>query len=161
MYAPTQLFYLLPSRAGIAVVLFFSITVIYVAADFRYTLPNPFDGDCCDVASGACAGALASDRLLDADATRRCQLVLHALPPLCCPSFALQPPTCAVTQPRKQAPLLHLLRLADTTNPQGFCLTGTNKAGFSSIFVMPASLFTATVFSEAMWQRAWASADKR
>lgn len=89
---------------GIAVVLFFSITVIYVAADFRYTLPNPFDGDCCDVASGACA---------------------------------------------------------DTTNPQGFCLTGTNKAGFSSIFVMPASLFTATVFSEAMWQRAWASADKR
>ncbi|PSC73100.1 na+ solute symporter isoform B [Micractinium conductrix] len=46
-------------------------------------------------------------------------------------------------------------------NPQGFCLSGKNKAGYSSIFVMPASLFTATIFSEAMWQRAWASADKR
>lgn len=32
--------------------------------------------------------------------------------------------------------------------------------GYSSIFVMPASLFSATVFSEAMWQRAWASKDK-
>jgi hypothetical protein len=40
-------------------------------------------------------------------------------------------------------------------------LAGTNKPGYSSIFVMPASLFTATVFSEAMWQRAWASADRR
>jgi len=33
--------------------------------------------------------------------------------------------------------------------------------GYSSIFVMPASLFAATVFSEAMWQRVWASKDKR
>jgi Na+/proline symporter len=33
--------------------------------------------------------------------------------------------------------------------------------GYSSIFVMPASLFSATVFSEAMWQRAWASKDKQ
>ncbi|KAL4441843.1 hypothetical protein ABPG77_003759 [Micractinium sp. CCAP 211/92] len=46
-------------------------------------------------------------------------------------------------------------------NPLGFCLSGKNTIGYSSIFVMPASLFTATVFSEAMWQRAWASADKR
>lgn len=43
----------------------------------------------------------------------------------------------------------------------GFCLSGKNTIGYSSIFVMPASLFTATVFSEAMWQRAWASSDKR
>ncbi len=42
-----------------------------------------------------------------------------------------------------------------------FCLAGTNKPGYSSIFVMPASLFTATVFSEAMWQRAWASSDRK
>ncbi len=34
-------------------------------------------------------------------------------------------------------------------------------SGYSSIFVMPASLFAATVFSEAMWQRAWASKDKQ
>ncbi len=33
--------------------------------------------------------------------------------------------------------------------------------GWSAIFVMPASLFTATVFSEAMWQKAWASRDRR
>ncbi|KAI7843654.1 hypothetical protein COHA_002556 [Chlorella ohadii] len=48
-----------------------------------------------------------------------------------------------------------------TENPMGFCLAGTNKPGYSSIFVMPASLFTATVFSEAMWQRAWASSDRK
>jgi len=35
------------------------------------------------------------------------------------------------------------------------------QAGYSSIFVMPVSLFTATIFSEAMWQRAWASKDSR
>jgi hypothetical protein len=34
-------------------------------------------------------------------------------------------------------------------------------AGYSSILTMPASLFTATIFSEAMWQRAWASRDRR
>ena len=34
-------------------------------------------------------------------------------------------------------------------------------SGYSSIFVMPASLFAATVFSEAMWQRVWASKDKQ
>lgn len=84
---------------GIAVVLFFTITVIYVAADFRYPLPTPFPGDCC--------GEFCDE------------------------------------------------------NPGGFCLAGTNKVGYSSIFVMPASLFTATVFSEAMWQRAWASTDKK
>lgn len=50
---------------------------------------------------------------------------------------------------------------APAENPMGFCLAGTNKPGYSSIFVMPASLFTATVFSEAMWQRAWASTDRK
>lgn len=49
----------------------------------------------------------------------------------------------------------------DGPNALGFCLAGTNKIGYSSIFVMPASLFTATVFSEAMWQRAWASTDRK
>ena len=34
-------------------------------------------------------------------------------------------------------------------------------SGYSAIFVMPASLFAATIFSEAMWQRVWASRDKR
>ena len=62
-----------------------------------------------------------------------------------------------------------------------FCISGTPKcsqwniyneanpdaplpcpiSGYSSIFVMPASLFAATIFSEAMWQRVWASKDKR
>mmetsp|Transcript_18999 Transcript_18999/g.31074 ORF Transcript_18999/g.31074 Transcript_18999/m.31074 type:complete len:534 (+) Transcript_18999:429-2030(+) len=36
-------------------------------------------------------------------------------------------------------------------------LLGTTKLGYSSIFTMPLSLITATVFSEAMWQRVWAS----
>lgn len=35
------------------------------------------------------------------------------------------------------------------------------SAGYSSILTMPVSLFTATIFSEAMWQRAWASRDRR
>ena len=34
-------------------------------------------------------------------------------------------------------------------------------AGYSSILTMPLSLFAATVFSEAMWQRCWASSDTR
>lgn len=37
----------------------------------------------------------------------------------------------------------------------------TMQTGYSSIFTMPASLFAATVFSEAMWQRAWASKDRK
>jgi len=38
---------------------------------------------------------------------------------------------------------------------------GPNKYGYSAILVMPVSLMSATVFSEAMWQRVWASADRR
>ena len=34
-------------------------------------------------------------------------------------------------------------------------------AGYSSILTMPMSMIAATVFSEAMWQRAWASEDKK
>lgn len=34
-------------------------------------------------------------------------------------------------------------------------------SGYSAILTMPLSLFAATVFSEAMWQRAWASSDKK
>ncbi|GAX81943.1 hypothetical protein CEUSTIGMA_g9371.t1 [Chlamydomonas eustigma] len=37
---------------------------------------------------------------------------------------------------------------------------GVNKYGYSSIFSMPVSLFAATVFSEAMWQKIWASEDR-
>ena len=40
-------------------------------------------------------------------------------------------------------------------------LSGLNFYGYSSIADMPISLFSATVFSEAMWQRCWATADKR
>jgi Na+/proline symporter len=36
-----------------------------------------------------------------------------------------------------------------------------NEAGYSAIFVMPCSLMAATVFSEAIWQRVWASQDKK
>jgi hypothetical protein len=36
-----------------------------------------------------------------------------------------------------------------------------NEAGYSAIFVMPCSLMAATVFSEAIWQRVWASEDKK
>ena len=34
-------------------------------------------------------------------------------------------------------------------------------AGYSSILTMPLALFAATVFSEAMWQRCWASSDTK
>ena len=40
-------------------------------------------------------------------------------------------------------------------------LSGLNFYGYSSIASMPISLFSATVFSEAMWQRCWATVDKR
>lgn len=40
-------------------------------------------------------------------------------------------------------------------------LLGKTETGYSSIFTMPLSLVTATVFSEAMWQRVWASEDKQ
>ncbi|KAK2079580.1 hypothetical protein QBZ16_001975 [Prototheca wickerhamii] len=48
-----------------------------------------------------------------------------------------------------------------TCDPEGFCLSGTNATGWGSIFSMPASLITSTVFSEAMWQRVWASESRR
>jgi Na+/proline symporter len=38
---------------------------------------------------------------------------------------------------------------------------GPNVYGYSAILVMPVSLMSATIFSEAMWQRVWASADRR
>jgi SSS family solute:Na+ symporter len=54
------------------------------------------------------------------------------------------------------------------------CVSGTPKcsqfdavggycpiSGYSSILTMPLALFAATVFSEAMWQRCWASSDTR
>ena len=40
-------------------------------------------------------------------------------------------------------------------------LSGLNFYGYSSIADMPISLFSATVFSEAMWQRCWATVDKK
>ena len=36
-----------------------------------------------------------------------------------------------------------------------------NFYGYSSIGVMPISLVCATIFSEAMWQRCWATATKK
>ena len=40
-------------------------------------------------------------------------------------------------------------------------LSGLNFYGYSSLASMPISLFSATVFSEAMWQRCWATVDKK
>jgi SSS family solute:Na+ symporter len=39
-------------------------------------------------------------------------------------------------------------------------LWGLSELGWTSLFVMPFSLLTGTVFSEAMWQRVWASEDR-
>lgn len=33
--------------------------------------------------------------------------------------------------------------------------------GYASIVVLPISLMSSTIFSEAMWQRCWATANKR
>jgi hypothetical protein len=41
----------------VAVTLLFSVTVIYMAADFRHPLPKPFPGDCC---GAFCEGERAS-----------------------------------------------------------------------------------------------------
>ena len=43
----------------------------------------------------------------------------------------------------------------------GYDLSFSNYLGYAAIAVMPISLTSATIFSEAMWQRCWASADKR
>ena len=40
----------------------------------------------------------------------------------------------------------------DTTYATGFPL-GANKLGYGSIFSLPVSLMSATIFSEAMWQK--------
>ena len=37
---------------------------------------------------------------------------------------------------------------------------GVNFFGYSAIFSMPVSLIAATVFSDAMWQKVWASKDR-
>lgn len=88
---------------GIAVVILFVMTAIYVAATFRHPLiGDPFPpGDCCST------------------------------------------PECL------------------EVNPMGFCIAGTNKLGYSSIFSIPAATFVFGVFSESFWQRAWASRDRR
>lgn len=38
---------------------------------------------------------------------------------------------------------------------------GAVEAGYIAIFTLTISLISSTMFSEAMWQRVWASADKR
>ncbi|GFR42610.1 hypothetical protein Agub_g3541 [Astrephomene gubernaculifera] len=48
----------------------------------------------------------------------------------------------------------------DTTYETGWPL-GANKFGYSAIFSMPCSLMASTVFSEAMWQKVWASTSRR
>eukprot|EP00668_Euglena_longa_P026297 GGOE01032915.1.p1 GENE.GGOE01032915.1~~GGOE01032915.1.p1 ORF type:complete len:477 (-),score=100.58 GGOE01032915.1:163-1593(-) len=40
-------------------------------------------------------------------------------------------------------------------------VAGTTVSGYSSIWTMPASMFSAAVFNEALWQRAFAAEDKR
>lgn len=40
-------------------------------------------------------------------------------------------------------------------------LLGYNKGGYSSFFTLPLSLATATIFSEAIWQRTWAAEDHK
>ena len=40
-------------------------------------------------------------------------------------------------------------------------LRASNFAGLSSIAVMPISLVSATIYSEAMWQRCWATASRK
>lgn len=40
-------------------------------------------------------------------------------------------------------------------------LYGTTEGGYSTIFTLPLSLICATVYSEALWQRAWASESPR
>eukprot|EP00924_Labyrinthula_sp_SR-Ha-C_P007726 snap_masked-scaffold_28-processed-gene-1.16-mRNA-1 protein AED:0.06 eAED:1.00 QI:0/0/0/1/1/1/2/0/539 len=38
---------------------------------------------------------------------------------------------------------------------------GTTEAGWGTVFTLPLSLLTATIFSEALWQRSWAAADEK
>jgi solute:Na+ symporter, SSS family len=50
---------------------------------------------------------------------------------------------------------------APLPTPLTSALWGTNEWGYSAILTMPVSLMAATVFSEAMWQRCWASSTPR
>lgn len=50
---------------------------------------------------------------------------------------------------------------APLPTPLNKYLKGTTEYGYSSILTMPLSLMSATVFSEAMWQRCWASSSPR
>eukprot|EP00850_Spirogloea_muscicola_P006407 SM000030S11416 [mRNA] locus=s30:496242:502221:- [translate_table: standard] len=49
---------------------------------------------------------------------------------------------------------------APLDQPLGY-LNWENYSGLSSIAVLPISLISSTIYSEAMWQRCWASADNR
>lgn len=55
----------------------------------------------------------------------------------------------------KPMPNLIGLGYRDTFEPQN------NYWGYSYILAMPVSLFTATIYSEAMWQRCWAAMDRK
>lgn len=48
-----------------------------------------------------------------------------------------------------------------SNNVNGMWALGANAAGYGAIFSMPCSLMAATVFSEAMWQKVWASQDRK
>jgi SSS family solute:Na+ symporter len=47
------------------------------------------------------------------------------------------------------------------TTPLSDSLRGLTLAGYSSIFVQPISLSASTVFLESMWQKCWASSDRK
>ena len=116
---------------GIASVLFFFILAIYMAATFR---PGELPQNQCDEIA---VPGQNSTMLYCYD----------ALP--CKPYDAFNYYPCISGTPQCSA-------FAELGNADGCPI-----AGYSSILTMPLSLFAATVFSEAMWQRAWASQDKR
>mmetsp|Transcript_20077 Transcript_20077/g.43727 ORF Transcript_20077/g.43727 Transcript_20077/m.43727 type:complete len:551 (+) Transcript_20077:139-1791(+) len=49
----------------------------------------------------------------------------------------------------------------DTSGPVTEDMKGFSYAGWSSVFTMPISLISGTIYSEALWQRVWAAEDEQ
>lgn len=120
---------------GAASVLLFVVLAIYLAVTFRPNLPEPMP---CDP----------SPMPYVANVTE--------VPTYCISGT----PNCGAFDAYNQGVAASLN--ASTSDPAALLKeVPCPITGWSSILTMPASLFTATIFSEAMWQRAWASRDTR
>ena len=124
---------------GIASVFFFLILALYMAITFRPGL-SPSSG--CEVIDNPTKNVTLDNGTVVPDTLEYCY---SGLP---CPPYGADGYAACVS---------------GTPTCSQFDELGGNCpiSGYSSILTMPLALFAATVFSEAMWQRCWASSDTR